>query len=421
MGVNVSSKSNGETTKLEVLLAKATLEMNERIMPFWMKLKDEVNGGFFGGVDFDLNLLKEAPKGGVAGARLLWTYSAAYRVTKEEAYLACAHHAFEFLKNHLMDQVAPGIFWLVNYAGEPLDTRKHVYSNVFAIYALSEYARATQSDEATAMAISLFEWIEKTGYDPSRRAYLEEFNRNWEPTQNEMLSENGLIAEITTNTHLHVIEAYTNLYKLAPSERLKGRIENLLEIFYTKIWNTETGYLNVFFDKNWQSLIDLKSYGHDIEASWLLDAAMKAIGCTKKAYTEMNVKIAKNIQKNAISPLGLLLNENEQGVENPQIIWWGQAEAIVGFLNAYELTHDVSLLESALTILEGTETYMYDRRPGGEWYWAVDFQGNPIVRDLVEPWKLNYHNGRFCLEVIERLSQLENIEIPQPKFNSEKE
>jgi len=380
-------------------------ELTEHILPFWMKLKDEQNGGFYGKVDFDLNTHKQADKGGIVTARFLWTFSAAYRVTKDNTYLEYADHLYDFLVNKLYDNEHSGLYWLVDYQGNPKDMRKHVYTQSFGIYALSEYYRATKNEKALKLAISLFELIEDKGFSKDSNAYMEEFDREWNPTPNEMLSENGVIAEITMNTHIHVLEAYTNLYKAWPNEKLKARLNDLLKVHYEKIYNPETKFLHVFFDKEWNNLLDMKSFGHDIEASWLMDETIKALDLNDEDYINMVVDIAYNIADYAMQDDGSLVNEELNGVVDPTRIWWVQAEAIVGFYNAFERTGDQRFLDLVHGLWEYTKQYIIDGRAQGEWYWSVDEKGNPTKENICDPWKASYHNGRFCLEMMERMSK----------------
>lgn len=380
-------------------------ELTEHILPFWMKLKDEQNGGFYGKVDFDLNTHKQADKGGIVTARFLWTFSAAYRVTKDNTYLEYADHLYDFLVNKLYDNEHSGLYWLVDDQGNPKDMRKHVYTQSFGIYALSEYYRATKNEKALKLAISLFELIEDKGFSKDSNAYMEEFDREWNPTPNEMLSENGVIAEITMNTHIHVLEAYTNLYKAWPNEKLKARLNDLLKVHYEKIYNPETKFLHVFFDKEWNNLLDIKSFGHDIEASWLMDETIKALDLNDEDYINMVVDIAYNIADYAMQDDGSLVNEELNGVVDPTRIWWVQAEAIVGFYNAFERTGDQRFLDLVHGLWEYTKQYIIDGRAQGEWYWSVDEKGNPTKENICDPWKASYHNGRFCLEMMERMSK----------------
>lgn len=387
------------------LKSEVTKELTDHILPFWMRLKDEENGGIYGLVDYDLEVDRKADKGGIITARFLWTFSAAYRVTKKEEYLEMARHMYSFLKDMVYDREFKGIYWMVDYMGKPVDTRKHVYTQSFGIYALSEYYRASGNDEALELAKEIYNLIEDKGFDFVNNAYREEFDRQWNQMPNEMLSESGVMADITMNTHIHVLEAYTTFYKAWPSEELKERIKNLLQILHEKIYDQETKYLGVFFDQDWNSLIDLKSFGHDIEASWLIDEALKAIDLDEPKYSRMVVDIAYNIARSAIQPDGSLINEQVNEKLDETRVWWVQAEAMVGFLNAYERTGDSGFLQLVDALWQYTKEHMIDSRENGEWFWSVEPDGTPSERNIGDPWKGSYHNGRFCIEIIERVSE----------------
>lgn len=389
---------------MDILKREVTKELTEHILPFWMGLIDKENGGFFGEIDFELKVNLEADKGGIAAARHLWTFSAAYRITSNEEYLRTATHAYNFIVEKLFDQKYEGLYWMLDHEGNPIDTRKHVYTQAFGIYALSEYYRVTQNEEALDLAKKLYYLIEQKGYNPKNNAYMEEFDRKWNKVPNEMLSENGVIAEITMNTHIHVIEAYTNLYKIWPENELKKRLENLLNIHYEDIYDNDTKSLGVFFDDNWNSILDIKSFGHDIEASWLIDETIKTIENNKPEYSEMVIDIAYEIADYAIQEDGSLINEEVNGHLDQTRIWWVQAEAMVGFINAHERTKDDKFLILAKNLWSYTKKHIIDNRQKGEWFWSVDKDGVVTERSIGEPWKASYHNGRFCLEIIERMS-----------------
>lgn len=387
------------------LREQISTELNNHIMPFWMKLKDDVYGGFYGEVDYHLSINKEADKGGIASARHLWSFSAAYRVTKNKRYLECAKHIYEFMLKHLFDETYKGIYWMVDYKGSVLDDRKHIYAQSFAIYGLSEYFRATGEAEALRLAQGIFYLIEDKGFNQQNEAYMEEFSREWMKLPNEKLSENGVIAEITMNTHIHILESYTNLYKIWPDQKLKNRLETLMQVHYEKIYDKNTKFLGVFFDDDWKSILDIKSFGHDIEASWLMDETIKTIGITNEKYDEMNIDIAYNIADYAIQEDGSLINEEENGILDKTRVWWVQAEAMVGFYNAYERTNDEQFLTLVKGLWEYTKKNIIDSREGGEWYWSIEPNGKVTERSIGEPWKVSYHNSRFCLELIERMAK----------------
>lgn len=384
------------------LRKKAEEELINHIAPFWLKLSDNENGGFYGEVSYDLKVNKYSVKGGIQTSRILWFFSAAYCVTRNEEYKKAANHAYIFLRDNLLDKKFNGVYWMVDFKGNPSDTRKHIYCQSFAIYALSEYYKATSDEEALTLAMNLFSLIEEVGFNKENSAYLEEFDREWNITKNEMLSENGVIAEITTNTHLHVLEAYTTLYEVTQNSRVGERLEELIYTFYNKIYDKENKYLKIFFDNNWNTIIDLKSYGHDIEASWLIDEAYKALRLKDENIEQMIIDIVYNI-KNQIQEDGSLINEAENGIKDFTRIWWVQVEAMIGYLNIYERNHDEDLLNIVDRLMTYTMKNMIDLRDGGEWYWSIEPDGNKTERSVAEPWKTPYHNGRFCLEFMKRI------------------
>lgn len=378
-------------------------ELNERILPFWLKLQDPDYGGIYGKVDYDLNVDKQADKGGIVTSRFLWTFSAAYRVTKKKEYLDAADHLYRFLKEKVYDHEHEGLYWLVDYKGNPKDATKHVYNQSFGVYAFSEYYRATKNEQALKLAKKLYLLIEEKGFNKEINAYREEFDREWNETSNKMLSANGVNADITMNTHIHVLEAYTNLYKVWPAPDLKERIENLLYILYEKIYNRETKFLGVFFDKQWNSLIDMKSFGHDIEASWLIDEAIKTIGIKNPVYDQMVIDIAYNVAGAAMEEDGSLINEQVGDEVDRTRVWWVQAEAAVGYYNAYERTGDERFLELVKDLWRYIQQHIIDKRNNSEWLWAAKPNGTPLQLNIGDPWKASYHNGRFCLEFMERV------------------
>lgn len=386
------------------LRKKAEEELLNNLGPFWLKLIDNENGGFYGEVTYDLKVNKTSEKGGIQTSRILWFFSAAYCATKNEEYKKAATHAYEFLRDKLIDKEFKGVYWMVDYLGNPIDTRKHVYCQSFAIYALSEYYKATKDKQALDLAMNLFSLVENIGFNKENSAYLEEFDREWNIIPNEMLSENGVIAEITTNTHLHVLEGYTNLYSVTNNRVVGERLKELIYTFYNKIYDKEQHLLKIFFDSEWNTIIDVKSYGHDIEASWLIDDAYKVLNLKDESIEKMIIDIAYNI-KAQIQEDGSLINESENGVKDYTRVWWVQVEAMVGYLNAYERTHDESFLNIVNNLMTYTMKNMVDPREGGEWYWSIEPNGKPTERSVIEPWKTPYHNGRFCLEFMKRIGE----------------
>ncbi|MCM1283643.1 MAG: AGE family epimerase/isomerase [Roseburia sp.] len=377
--------------------------LTDTLIPFWKGLRDEENGGYYGYVGYDLAVDKQAVKGCILNSRILWFFSNAYRELKETALLEEAGHAYAFLKDFCVDKENGGVYWSMTCDGKPEDTTKHTYNQAFSIYALSSYYDASKDQEALALAMELFSLIEEKCTDG--QGYLEAFTREFAPESNEKLSENGVLAEKTMNTLLHVFEAYTELYRVSHNEAVRARLVWMLDVFAKKVYNPKLERLEVFFDKDYHSLIDLHSYGHDIETAWLIDRGLSVLDdadCTKK-LSPVTRALAKRIYETAFDGRSLA-NECERGVVNERRIWWVQAEAIVGFLNAYEhMPEHREYLQAAESVWQFTRDYVIDKRPGGEWFWYVDQEGVPAAEPIVGPWKCPYHNGRMCLEVLRRL------------------
>ena len=253
--------------------------LNDTILPFWMKLRDNENGGYYGYMDYNLDVNKTAEKGCILNSRILWFFSSAAIATGRADLRAEADHAYDFLQNHCVDRTNGGVYWSVTYDGQPLDTTKHTYNQAFAIYALSAYYRLTGNADALALARSLFDAIETHCTDAG--GYLEAFTIDWQPESNEKLSENGVMATRTMNTLLHVFEGYAGLYEAVPTDTVKNALLRILSIYADKIYSPELHRQLVFFDHDYNSLIDLYSYGHDIETSWLIDWGTALLGDEK--------------------------------------------------------------------------------------------------------------------------------------------
>ncbi len=377
--------------------------LEKDMISFWEKLKDTEFGGYYGYMDFDLNIDRSYEKGCILNSRILWFFSNAYKLLGKENLREDAKRAYLFLKDFCLDKEYGGVYWSVSHDGKPADTSKHTYNQAFAIYALASYYDAAGEREALEMAYGLMHLIEEKCKDEG--GYLEAFDRAFRPMDNEKLSENGVMAERTMNTLLHLLEAYTELYRVTKDGMVGERLRYMLDIFEQKVYNRKLGRQEVFFDKNWNSLIDLYSYGHDIETSWLVDRALEVLG--DEAYTErirpITMEITENIYERAL--LGdSMPNESENGIDDTTRVWWVQAEAVVGFINGYEKNPLGSCyLEAAEGIWKYICRKMIDTRSGSEWYWAVDENGKPLPKPIVEPWKCPYHNGRMCMEVIRRL------------------
>ena len=373
------------------------------IIPFWKGLRDDEFGGYYGYLDYDLKLDKKAVKGCILNSRITWFFSNAYTLLKDVSLLEEAKHGFAFLKEHCMDKDNGGIYWSMKYNGEPEDTTKHTYNQAFSIYALSSYYEASGDEEALEMAKELFHIIETRCTDEI--GYKEAFDKEFHEIENYKLSENGVIAEKTMNTLLHVFEAYTELYRVAKLPEVKERLEWIMDTFADKVYNPALHRQEVFFDRNMNSILDLHSYGHDIETAWLIDRGVEVLG--EKKYEDKMSPITRDltaqIYKVAFDGRSLA-NECEKGVVNKHRIWWVQAETVVGFLNGWQKNPGKpEYLDAAKAEWNFIKEYVIDKRKGSEWYWEVDPDGKPYEgRPIVEPWKCPYHNGRMCFEVIKR-------------------
>ena len=378
--------------------------LTDCIIPFWKKLRDDENGGYYGWVGYDLKVDKKAVKGCILNSRILWFFSNAYTLLKDPSLLDEADHGFAFMKQYCMDKENGGIFWSIRYDGKPEDTTKHTYNQAFAIYALSSYYEASGKEEALDMAKELFHIIE--GKCTDEIGYKEAFDKEFHEIENDKLSENGVIAEKTMNTLLHVFEAYTELYRVAKLPEVGERLHWIMETFAHKVYNPELHRQEVFFDKNMKSILDLHSYGHDIETAWLIDRGVEVLGDPKmeELLSPITRDLTAQIYKVAFNGHSLA-NECEKGVVNTHRIWWVQAETVIGFLNGYQKDPSKKeYLEAAESEWQFIKDYVIDKRSGSEWYWEVDENGKPYPdRPIVEPWKCPYHNGRMCMEVMKRL------------------
>lgn len=391
-----------------MLVSEVKAHLEQVIIPFWKNLKDEEYGGYYGYMDYNLSLDKKATKGCILNSRIMWFFSNAYELFKEPCLLEQAKHAYQFMKEHCLDQEEGGVYWLLDYQGNPIETMKHTYNQAFAIYALSSYYKATRDQGALRLALDLFKLIETNCKD--EYGYLEAFDRHWHPIDNHKLSDDknllaeGKLAEKTMNTILHVLEAYTELYQVSNNLEVEKCLMDLLDMVEHKVYNPEKRQLEVFFDSKLQTIADMHSYGHDIEAAWLIDRAALVLGNKERlkrtrCYT---AQIAYKVKEVAISKGGLNNERFNDHIDTTRI-WWVQAEGIVGFINAYESTKDKAFLDLARQLWEYIKQNMVDIRPGSEWFWRVDEAGKPDeMAPIVEPWKCPYHNGRMCLEVIRR-------------------
>ena len=399
--------------------------LTDKILPFWRSLRDDENGGYCGLVSADLGRDFSAVRGGVLNARILWFFSEAARVLegaeagdsrkmdagKGSSLLSEADHAYEFLTGKLLDRERGGLFWSVKPDGTPEDTTKHTYAQAFAIYGLSAYYRVSGKKEAKEEALSLFHLIESRMRD--EKGYLEAFTGDFRPAENDKLSENGVMADRTMNTALHLLEAYTELLDITGDAEVESALRGLVEILSGKMYNPEKHRLEVFFDREYRTLIDLHSYGHDIEAAWLMRRAAEILAkkpCEKAKDGSRTGEdqipaiaddLTEEIFRHALRGHSIPM-EAENGTIRENRIWWVQAEGVNGFLDAWKRNPEKGeYLMAAKYLWDYIKAYIADSRPGGEWLSEDPAFGGDPDAPAADIWKCPYHNGRMCLRILE--------------------
>ncbi len=378
------------------------------ILDYWIQhTVDNLNDGFYGKVNND-NIADElAPKGSVMHARILWAFSAAYNFCNKEKYLSTATRAFEYIRDHFIDKEYGGIYWAIDAKRDALDTKKQVYALAFCIYGLSEYYAASGNKEALALALALYDSVEQYSYDAIHKGYFEAFTRDWKEADDLRLSAKDANEKKTMNTHLHIIEAYAGLYKVHPSVQLRNKIIELLELFDIYFINRKTFHLRLFFDEAWNEKPDVISYGHDIEAAWLLLQCAEIIQHDTwiNAYKKHAVKIAIAAMEGLDNDGGMWYEyEPSHQTLIKEKHWWVQAEAMVGFFNAWQITNDEKYLQHSIHSWQFIKAYIKDNEKG-EWFWGINDDYTVMKsQDKVGIWKCPYHNSRACLEIIKRIN-----------------
>ncbi len=382
-------------------------QLKEVILPFWMKyMPDDANGGFRGLINNDLSDDPDAPKGLILNARILWAFSAVFNHEGGTAYLGIARRAADYIDKYFNDPEFGGYYWMLAPNGDMKQGKKQIYAQAFVMYAFTEYYNATKDNQYIEKAKTIFKLIERYAFDKAGNGYLEAFDRNWNPIADQRLSDKDMNEAKTMNTHLHVLEAYTSLFKIWPDTLLKEKIGNLIDVFLQYFVRKDDYHFELFFDEGWSSKSTEISYGHDIEGSWLLYEAAEVLKDEKRLAKvgEVSVKMAE-AGLMGLNQDGGLDHETHRGVpSNGQTEWWAQAEAIVGCLNAFQLTGDEYFLEVAEGLKNFIEKYFVDHN-SGEWYFRLDPDRKPILTyEKAGFWKCPYHNSRMCLEINRRIS-----------------
>ena len=382
-------------------------ELIGNILPFWMNHSmDKVNGGFYGALTNNLEIHNEVPRSAILCARILWTYSTAYRKLGGKDYLTMASWAYESLQNDFLDPAYGGVYWTVDAAGKPVFDRKHHYAQAFAIYGFSEYYRATEQPESLTMAQTLFHLLEKHAYDPIYGGYIEGSSRKWETLADMRLSDRDLNCRKSMNTMLHILEAYTNLSRVWEDASLKAQHRALIETFLQHIVDPSTGHFKLFFDDQWNSLLPNVSFGHDIEGSWLLMEAAEVQGdpALVEQVRQTAVQIASAVYQDGLEPDGSLPYEaGPDGLVDSEKSWWVQAEAMLGFYNAYQLSGQRRFEQAARQSWNYIQDKMVDR-VHGDWIKKLHRDGSVDESNFkMGPWECPYHHSRACFEMLDRL------------------
>lgn len=394
--------------KMKSFLKELSNELNDHILPFWInRMVDHENKGFYGRIDGRNQVDHQARKGSVLNARLMWTFSAAFNATHEEDYLNMANKAFDYCIKNFINRNKGGVYWLVDHTGEPIEGKNQIYALAFMIYGMSEYYRATGISQAEEESIELFRLIEKYSFDPVQNGYFEAFDENWVLLEDLRLSDKDANEKKTMNTHLHILEAYTNLYRTWDDPYLLNQLKNLIGLFFDKFIDPGSFHFKLFFDEKWNNKDSTISFGHDIEGSWMLQEAALVTGDEQLILRskENAVKMVDRLLEEGFDEDGGLYYEADSGkILDTDKHWWPQAEALVGLVNAWENTGDPKYLDQTFRVWDFIKNHIIDKKKG-EWFFKVSKEGKPYpLEDKAGFWKCPYHNSRACLELIHRLS-----------------
>jgi len=389
-------KMSEEDKVVAQLKQEIVQDLTENILSFWAKHAPDPSGGFYGTLNFDGTPRENAPKGGILNARILWTFSSAYRMLKDEQYLTLANRAQRYFLDHFIDREFGGSYYVVMADGEPLSMQKDTYQNAFAIYGLSEHYRATGNTESLDAAIAVYRKMVEHACDSVYGGFIQSFSREWEMIDVRYPK--------TMNTNLHVLEALTNLYRVWNDDGLREILRTQIDIMSHKVLNQDTWHEQLFFTMDWKNQRDVDSYGHDIEFSWLLVEAAEVLGDEEilKDTERIAVNIATVQLEEGMNESGAMIYEKEGEHVHAMLSWWPQNEAVVGFLNAWQISGDKKFLDAAVRTWDWIKIYMIDREYG-EWYGMVNPDGTPQKNGVkADQWRCPYHNGRMGFEVMTR-------------------
>ena len=397
-----------------LLFKEEVLTEHEQILKFWENYTiDEENGGFIGQIDSDMTKHSDADKGVILNARITWSFSAAYKYTNKTEYLKLATRAYNYLIDKFYDHENNGVYFMVDYKGNPTVDRNQVIAVAFVTYAFSEYYIATKNEEALDYALKLFDSLETYALDKEFNGYFDAFTKEWEKLDDMRMYPSDANATKTMNANFHIMVAYANIYRAYKDDKVKRALKNLIEVLLDKIIDTKRGSLNLFFETNWDIVPSNDNYGLDIEASWLIWDAVQVLG-DKKLIEQIEpivLKIVEHCLKFGYDKDGGMMNEgnDKDGVVNTYKSWWVQAESVIAFFNAYQMTEENKYLANSLLSWDFIKKYVIDYKYG-EWFGTVakdDHEPN-LEESKIGPWKCPYHNSRMGLQIAERIDSIIN-------------
>lgn len=382
-------------------------ELETNILPFWKsKVLDEVNGGFTGEIRADGQPIPNADKGLILNARNLWSYASCCRFLKDSSLKTLADRAYQYIEARFLDKDYGGAYWMLDAKGNPIDTSKKCYGQAFLIYGWVEYYRISRNADALQHAMEIYHLLETKVKDPVYGGYTEAFDRDWSVNDGLRLSDKDMNEKKSMNNHLHVLEAYTQLFLETRDPDVGRSIADLLAVFRDHIIDRERGHLRLFFTDDWLCKSELDSYGHDIEATWLQCEAAEALGDPEwiKEMRLIAIQMADVCLREGVDRDGAIFHEGWKcHIHDRDKHWWPQAEAVVGFVNAWQISGDKRYIEAAAKTWRFIQEHIIDQQ-NGEWHWKVDGDRRPCPDEpKVSAWKSFYHNSRFCIEILHRL------------------
>ncbi len=400
-----------------------TRELLENILAYWMKYSLEKDGqGFYGAVDLNNQAVPGANKTSVLNARILWTFAAAANLYPGKGYEHLAHKAYRVLNEDFADKEQGGFYMELSADNKVSVDIKHTYAQAFVIYSLSKYYEFHPVTEVMEKVQDFFRFLDHKTKDPELPGYRESFTRDWNIYQENRMADNN--EPKSMNTHLHILEAYAAVYKIWKDDLVKQRLTELLEIFTGQIIR-EDGHLGIFFTEEFAETKSSKaicSFGHEIEASWLIWEAAEILG-DQSILTKTKplvLKMAEAVWRVGVDKDGGMFLESTRFGSHVRTNkhWWLQAETLVGFMNAFQLSGDQKYWDTVKLSWDFIDKHVIDHE-GGEWFTKVNRLGQPYLIEpeddpspfyrndwKIDPWKCPYHNGRAMMELSRRISVL---------------